>query len=286
MTAPHGATIGDSQFDRATAVGADGAASIHAGWDIAGNANGGYLLALAGRGLAAVAGRPDPITITGHYLAPGTAGPVTVTGSLVKAGRRFATVTGTLSRDGRPMLQVLATFGDLGRPDPAVRDPAGHDPAGRDAFEHVGAAPPDLPPFAELADVPRSGGGFRPALNDWLVMRMRPGDVGFAIGQPTGVAEMAGYLGFADGRPVDPLALLLMCDAMPPALFNLGGPVGWAPTVEYTVHVRGVPAPGPLRCVFRTHFLTGGFLEEDGEAWDSDGRLVALSRQLGLVPRS
>jgi hypothetical protein len=40
-----------------------------------------------------------------------------------------------------------------------------------------------------------------------------------------------------------------------------------------------------LRCKFATHFVTGGFLEEDGEIWDPAGRLVAQSRQLALVPR-
>jgi hypothetical protein len=51
------------------------------------------------------------------------------------------------------------------------------------------------------------------------------------------------------------------------------------------VHVRGVPAPGPLRCVFRTRFVHGGLLEEDGEVWDARDRLVAQSRQLALTPR-
>ena len=96
---------------------------------------------------------------------------------------------------------------------------------------------------------------------------------------------MAGWFGFADGRPVDTLALLLICDSFLPAVFSLPVPTGWVPTIEYTVHVRGVPAPGPVRAVFRTRFVSGGYLEEDGEVWDSAGRLVAMSRQLGLVAR-
>ena len=52
-----------------------------------------------------------------------------------------------------------------------------------------------------------------------------------------------------------------------------------------TVHLRGRPLPGPLASVFRTRFVSGGMLGEDGEVWDSAGNLVALSRQLALAPR-
>jgi hypothetical protein len=102
---------------------------------------------------------------------------------------------------------------------------------------------------------------------------------------PSGQGLVRGWFGFADGRPVDTLALLLAADAFPPAVFNLGLPRGWVPTVELTVHIRGVPAPGPLRCQFRTRFVTGGALEEDSEVWDSAGQLVAISRQYGLLAR-
>jgi hypothetical protein len=40
-----------------------------------------------------------------------------------------------------------------------------------------------------------------------------------------------------------------------------------------------------MRCRFSTRFVSGGFLEEDGEVWDAAGALVAQSRQLALVPR-
>jgi hypothetical protein len=68
-------------------------------------------------------------------------------------------------------------------------------------------------------------------------------------------------------------------------VFNIDIAAGWVPTLEYTVHVRGVPAPGPVRVLMRSRFVQSGAFEEDGEIWDSAGRLVALSRQFGLLPR-
>jgi acyl-CoA thioesterase len=259
-----------SQFDDATQVATDGSTAIRDGWDINGNANGGYLMALAARGLRQLAGRPDPISVTTHYLSPGRSGPVHVEGEVVKAGRRFTTVAGRLQRDGAPILQIIGAFGDLSQP--------------LGAYEHLAGGPPDLPPFEEC--VPRSTrqGAVEIAMMDKLIVRLHPGHTGWLSNDPSGVAEMAGWFAFADGRPADTLALLMVCDAFPPAVFHLDMPAGWVPTVEYTVHVRAVPAPGPLRCVFRSRFVQGGFLDEDGEVWDSAGRLVAQSRQLGLTP--
>lgn len=259
-----------SEFDDATAIAPDGSGAIHAGWDINGNANGGYLMALAARGLRQVSGRPDPISMTGHYLAPGKPGPVQVDGELVKAGRRFATVAGRLHRDGQPILQLVGAFGDLS--------------AAPATYEHIAVGPPELPPFEECVPRTRRQGAVEVAMMDRLDVRIHPDQSGWVHGIRNGVAELSGWFAFADGRPVDTLALLMVCDAFPPAVFHLDMPPGWVPTVEYTVHVRAVPAPGPVKAVFRSQFVQGGFLNEDGEVWDSAGRLVAQSRQLGLTP--
>jgi len=261
-----------TEFDDATYVGADGRCRIHDGWDIGGNANGGYLLALAANGLRRVVERPDPVTITAHYLAPGQPGDAEVVGEVVKAGKRFATASGQLRAGGRPVLQVLATFGDLAAGGPGS------------GFTAVDGSPPVLPPMEACR--PRSAReGFPVPLMDRLDVRLDPVHARFVDGAPTGRAEVAGWFAFADGRPIDTLALLLVADALPPAVFNLDLPSAWVPTVEFTVHVRAVPAPGPVRCLFRTRFVHGGMLEEDGEVWDADGTLVALSRQLALLPR-
>ena len=92
------------------------------GWDIGGNANGGYLLALAASHLRAVAGRPDPITVTATTCRPGTPGRCRSTPSRSSPASGSATLSGTMHRDGRPMLQVLGTFGDIVARRRRVRD--------------------------------------------------------------------------------------------------------------------------------------------------------------------
>ncbi|HSS11935.1 MAG TPA: acyl-CoA thioesterase domain-containing protein [Acidimicrobiales bacterium] len=121
-------------FSNATAVQltADGQwlGSIQPGWDIAGDANGGYLLAMAARALVGATRRPDPITVTAHYLAPGRTGEVHIVTRVLKRAKRFATATATVSSGARPLLAVLGTLGHL---------------AQLEGPELVDGAPPEIP---------------------------------------------------------------------------------------------------------------------------------------------
>ncbi len=258
-------------FAAATAVtGPDGGvwrAAVPPGWDIAGNTNGGVLLAIAARAMTATAGRPDPVTVTAHFLAPGRPGPVEVAAAVVKSGRRFSTATAVLSDGARPLLSALGTFGEL--------DDAG--------AVLVDGGPPDLPPPEACVPVVATD-TFPPPFMGQVELRLHPEDA-FMAGEGSGRPLVRGWFRLLDGEPVDTVGLLLASDAFPPTIFNARLPVAWTPTLELTVHVRARPAPGWLACRYATRFVTGGFLEEDGEIWDADGRLVAQSRQLALVPR-
>jgi len=88
---------------------------------------------------------------------------------------------------------------------------------------------------------------------------------------------------FVDCREPDLLSLLMFVDAVAPAVLEVGA--GTMSTVELTVHLRGRPAPGWVAFRTQTRYLADGYLEEDAEIWDSGGRLVAQSRQLGIVLR-
>lgn len=260
----------EGRFAAATAVAPAAAdryaAEVHDGWDIGGNANGGYLLAIAGRAMAAAAQRP-PLTITAHYLRPAPPGPVEIGVRIVRTGRRLATVAATMFQGGTAILELLGTFGEQQPGGPSLRQ----------------GAPPELPPFDRCR--PRPATAEAPALVAQLDVRLHPDDAGFVSGEPSGAAVVRGWFALADEEPIDACALLLAADAFPPPVFNTDLPVGWVPTIELTVHVRGVPAPGPLRCGFRSRFVDDGLVDEDGELWDSAGHLVAQCRQLALTPR-
>lgn len=87
--------------------------AIEPGWDIPGNANGGYLLALAARPASRAAGDRPPVAVTAHYLAPGKPGPVIVSTAIEKVGWRFSTVRATLSDRSRPLVAVLGSVGEI-----------------------------------------------------------------------------------------------------------------------------------------------------------------------------
>jgi hypothetical protein len=272
------ARIGDSEFDRDTALTARAPGvydiDLSAGWTIINAVNGGYLLAVLGRALADALPHADPFTISAHYLTASQPGPAVVRTETVRTGRTLSTGQASLfqyDEQGREVerIRVLASYGDLDSLPDDVR---------------TTARPPAFPPMDQCfgpsdspAPVPGSS-----AITDRLMIKIDPATLGWAVGAPSGKGEMRAWFGLADGRDADPLSLLLAVDALPPTAFELGIS-GWVPTVELTVHVRSRPAPGPLRVSITTRNLAGGFLEEDAEVWDSEGRLVAQSRQLARV---
>ncbi len=250
------------------------AAESREGWRVIGGVapNGGYLMAIGARAMAERAGRPDPVTLTAHFLAPPALGPMEVETELVREGGRHRTVAARIVQDGKECVRLLGAFGDLDRADGPSR---------------VLREPPGWPAVDQLPD-PLSGLGDHPTPEIFhrLDHRMPPETIGWTRGQPSGEGVHGGHCRWSDGATVDVFGLLFVADAYPPAVFDLGtAGVAWAPTMELTVQIRARPAPGWLSTRFATRALTGGYFEEDGEIWDATGRLVALSRQLALAGR-
>lgn len=250
-------------------------ADVRPGWDIAGAANGGYLMAIVANAVLEATGAADPVTVTAHYLAPARPGPVTVDVTTVRSGRRLSTATAQM-RDARaePLVVALATVGSLRSADDPRTQPVLLD-----------AEPPNLPPPGECVLIEPTD-TFPPPFMAQVRLRLPP-DVTLFGGSNASRrrAEIRGWFALDDDEPLDTRAVLLAADAFPPPVFASNLPVAWTPTVELTVQVRARPSASMLQCLFRTRHVADGLLEADGEIWDVDGRLVALSRQLALVPR-
>jgi acyl-CoA thioesterase len=86
--------------------------------------------------------------------------------------------------------------------------------------------------------------------------------------------------------PVDHVLVAALTDAWTPPIFARVDQRVGVPTIDLTVHFRApLPAAdaGWFLVVFRSQMAADGFVEEDGEVWTPDGRLLAHSRQLALI---
>jgi len=263
--------VGESEFDADTRLSGDGPAfgiTLGDRWSGLPGVNGGFMLALCTRALARVLPFPDPVVVSGFYLRPGSPGPARVTTEVIRVGKAHAFGQAALWRDGKEVLRTTAAFTDL---EQAAEKGPGH------AFS-AGAAP-ELPPPEQCLDLGPSeevSGITTAARFDYRM----PAEPGWLRGRPTGDPRYEFWMRFRDGREPDLMSLPLIVDAAPPAVLELGIA---STTVELTVHLRARPAPGWLACRSRTKYVGGGYHEEDFEAWDSAGTLVAQSRQLALL---
>ena len=233
-------------------------------WSVGGKPHGGYLLRSAVE-LALDQDHPHPLAVSAHYVSSPGHAEAQVEVERLRTGRRVASSRVRLSQDGAVRTEVLLSAGRLSHAEPYWTAPGGA---------------PVLPP---LQDCPRT-----PALTptgtvvgyfDHVDLRMDPATAQWAVGKPQNRAEVRGWMRRDDGADAAPLDLLVFADAMPPVTFDLGL-TGWVPTLELTVHLRGLAAPGWVRVAQRSRLLHDGWLDEECEIWDSAGQLVAQARQL------
>jgi hypothetical protein len=231
-------------------------------WSIGGKPHGGYLLATA-VGLALDEEHPHPLAVSAHYVQSPDAGPASVEVERLRTGRSVASSRLRLVQDGRPRVEVLLTAGRLNPSDPYWGGP----PA------------PVLPPVETCLRAPSEVAGRRVGQLDHVEMRVDGSSMLWAVGAPARGLEHRAYLRRDDGDDPSLLDLLVFADTLPPVTFDLGL-MGWVPTVELTVLVRALPAPGWVTAVQTSRLLQDGWLDEECTLWDSAGRLVVQARQL------
>ncbi len=262
-----------SRFDRDTQVTSLGggafAATVDRGWWVARGPNGGFIAALLVRALEAAVADParQLRSLTVHYTRPPVEGPARIETQVERAGRSLTTLSARLLQGGELQALALAAFSK---------------PRQTAELHHAvmpEVAPPEAIPRRAEARVP---------IHERYEQRWAIGPRYFE-GARGREALTGGWIRLAEGsRPLDGALLAAYADAWPPSVFassELPMALGGVPTVDLTVHVR---APLPLAddfvlVAFRTREVTDGFLEEDGEIWSRDGRLLAHSRQLGVL---
>jgi hypothetical protein len=242
--------------------------------------NGGVLLATVLRAVLDCSPLPHPVATSAHFLRVPALAPATIEVTWLKTGRTASTARATLIQADRAILETTVTTGTV--PD-SVAAGAG-DGAG---LSWTGAAPV-LPPADECVDLGPWPGTVAPdgtaGYAGQVRMLLDPAVTGWRFGEPAGLPEMRGYFSLREERVPDALMLAMAVDGLPPVVFGLGA-TGWAPTVELTMHMRMVPAPGRLAVQARCRQVSGGWFDEEAEVWDSAGNLVAQSRQLARVGR-
>jgi len=264
--------VSTTEFDRGTAVTrvADDeyAATLSRDWWVFAGANGGYLAAVLLRAMTERVADPARMarSLTVHYLRPPAEGPVSVATHVVRQGRSLATVTATMTQEGREVATALAAF-SLARPSMAFAD----------------AVPPPAPPVEEAPASKWPPELWPPIVHRFTYLPVTPE----AIFEGGDEAYVAAWARLREPSPLDPVLLALLADALAPAVFPKASSPVAATTIDLTVHFRAPadvpPGDGWVLAAFRSRVGVDGFVEEDGEVWSEDGRLLAQSRQLALV---
>ncbi|OPX07873.1 hypothetical protein B1790_22365 [Mycobacterium sp. AT1] len=213
----------------------------------------------------------EPIAVSGSFLWAPDPGPLRVVTTIRKRGRRVSLVDVELNQGDRTALRAVMT----------MAEPEHHAPPLLSVNPVVPLMTPEPPPGLEpigpghpMADVVHLAHGcdIRPSLTT-----MEPR----ADGGPP-VIEY--WVRPKEGSP-DVLFALLCGDVSAPVTLGVNRS-GWAPTVQLTAYLRGMPADGWLRVMCTTMQIGQEWFDEDHVVVDCEGRIIVQSRQLALVPQA
>jgi acyl-coenzyme A thioesterase PaaI-like protein len=249
------------------------AAEVSPDWRAGRGPHGGYLAAMLLRALTETVADParTPRSLTIHYARAPAPGPVRIRAVTERAGRSLSTLSARIEQDGKLMALALAAFsvpwdapeiGELPLPDVAPPDPDRK--TGRTLH-------PAAPPFTHH-----------------LVLQPRIGAIPFQGSEHP--MEIGGWVGLAEPRAIDALALAFLSDALFSPPFIRMSQAGTSPTIDLTIHFRtptpltGDPDPEELCFArFDSRLMHEGFFDENGVIWAADGTVLLQSRQLAIM---
>ena len=251
-------------------------------WTIGPKVHGGAMLALCANAARTACSAQSsglepvlqPVAVSASFLSAPDPGAMWLLTSIRKRGRRISVVDVELTQGGRTAVHAVVNLGE-----PEHFPPGGHAAPLLSANPVVGLMPPEPPddvapigPGHPLAGLVHLGEGcdVRP-----LLSTMGPS----TDGRPP-VIQM-----WARPRGVAPDALFaLMCGDLSAPVTYAVDRTGWAPTVQLTTLLRGLPADGWLRIIATCTEIGHDWFDEDHTVVDSLGRLVVQARQLAMVP--
>ncbi len=248
-------------------------ADIPEGWDIGTVINGGFALSFAVRAMIDAVDKPDPLSVNAHFERPAMPGPATIRIERGREGRTLSTVGAVITQNGKEIIRAMSTLGDF------------------DKLEGPELILSSQPEMAAREDCIRTlgergdGSFYPPSFVSKFDIRHDPRYIGFAQGAPAGEPVMGGWLGLLDDEPLDAVALTMFADAFPPTIFNTDLPIGWAPTVELTIHFRQRPVSPALVTTYGSKYIFGGMFSGDAELWDPERGLIVEARQIALLPK-
>jgi acyl-CoA thioesterase len=264
-------------------------ATISSAWSLMVAPQGGVVAAIAARAMAEELGGDQSLrSFHGVFASPVPVGPVAIEVDVIRSGRSISQVQATVRAVGADAgLTALAAFG---------RE--------RPGFTYTELQMPDVPgpddcPSYRDPPPPESGMSDETMFEFWReVMEGRPA-LGHAPWDPSprGAAEVATWFRFEQfpgdqHGQFDPLALLVASDMMPSAVFEKLGPAeeGWfAPSVDLTVHLAGLPTGSWILNHNRAHCAGDGYASAESALWDPLGpsgpTLLAWATQIMVFTR-
>jgi acyl-CoA thioesterase len=236
--------------------------TISDNWSVNGTPNGGYLMALVANAMQKHSNKKSTPIITANYISRCVPGEADFNVELISQSTQFSRLEARLLQDGKEKIRTTGTFADE---------------KNECVLERYETKAPDISSLDACISVPALP---KFTLMNNLDIRLDPACAGWMEGKLTDKSEQKGWIKFRDKRPFDMVSIFLIADAFPPPIFATQGLAAWVPTIELSVNVRHIPETEWLKGIFRTRFVTCGLVEEDGEVWDEDGNLVAISRQI------
>ncbi len=233
--------------------------------------HGGAMLALCANAARMEHGEESvwPVAISGNYLWAPDPGPMRVSTTVRKRGRRVSLIDVELTQGDRTAVRAAVTMGE----------PEHHVPPLLSVNPVVPLMPPEPPPGLEPIG---PGHPMAPVVNLSHGCDIRPS---LTTLQPRtdGGPPVIEYWVRPKGVAPDPLFALLCGDVSAPVTFGVNR-FGWAPTVQLTAFLRTLPADGWLRIVCTTVQIGQDWFDEDHIVVDCEGHIVVQSRQLAMVP--